>query len=357
MLTRLFRTVFTRLVIINMLVLTSIAAAFGYAAGHVVIWLTGGALVGLLLALAVEVIFRRFKDRPSLFRRRMLLLVLVESLLAVFIFTPAYAAYTSVYPTRFPVSVTPADLSLAYEEVTLTTGDGVTLRGWYIPSHNRAAVIAIHAFNGNRTGVLYHAQALAEHGYGVLMFDLRTMGESGGDRFGASYDVNQDVMAAVAYLQRRSDVDANRIGALGLSIGAMAIANAAADSPDLAALWMDGLGVNSADDYDSVPPDIFPFGWAMRPLTQTYFTLVSLMSGIPSVPPMRAQIARIAPRPMVIVTGSDGLEQFFGEEFYAVAGPNAILWELPDTNHISGMMTHPDEYRKRMMDFFDASLQ
>src|SRR4051812_33733506 len=98
MLTSLFRSIFTPLVIVNSLVLTGIGAAFAYAAGYGVMWLTGGALVGLLLALAVEGIFRRFKDRPRLFRRRMLLLVLVESLLTVFVFVPAYAAYTSVYP-------------------------------------------------------------------------------------------------------------------------------------------------------------------------------------------------------------------------------------------------------------------
>ena len=90
---------------------------------------------------------------------------------------PLLQAYTAMHPHRFPIgSVSPADLDLDYIDVTLSTEDNLTLHGWYIPSMNRAAVILVHASNGNRTGTIYHAALLAKHGYGVLLYDTRTEG-------------------------------------------------------------------------------------------------------------------------------------------------------------------------------------
>ena len=86
-------------------------------------------------------------------------------------------AYAFTYPARSDVCcITPADKGFEYEEVTLTTNDRLKLVGWYIPSQNRAAVILLHGYGGNRLGVMYHAEALANQGYGVLMYDQRASG-------------------------------------------------------------------------------------------------------------------------------------------------------------------------------------
>jgi hypothetical protein len=67
------------------------------------------------------------------------------------------------------------DLGASYEEVSFETSDGLTLRGWYAPSQNRAAVIG---FPG-RKGPQRPARVFARSCYGVLLFDRR--GESEGD--------------------------------------------------------------------------------------------------------------------------------------------------------------------------------
>ncbi|MGH9176873.1 MAG: hypothetical protein ACRD1H_21065, partial [Vicinamibacterales bacterium] len=83
--------------------------------------------------------------------------------------------------SRLPVCCeTPADYGLAYEDVTFRGGDGLSLAGWYIPSSNGAAIIALPGIN-TRVGVIRHAAFLAQHGYGVLLFDKRGAGESEGD--------------------------------------------------------------------------------------------------------------------------------------------------------------------------------
>ena len=72
---------------------------------------------------------------------------------------------------------------------------------------------------------------LARHGYGVLLFDRRGEGESEGDPNAFGWQGERDIHAAVAFLQRRSDVDPARIGGIGLSVGGEMMIEAAAESP------------------------------------------------------------------------------------------------------------------------------
>jgi X-Pro dipeptidyl-peptidase-like protein len=87
------------------------------------------------------------------------------------------------------------------------------LEGWYVPSRNGAAVIA---FPG-RKGPQRQTRMLARHGYGVLLFDRRGEGRSDGEPNAFGWGGDRDIKAAIAFLQRRSDVDPDRIGGIGLS--------------------------------------------------------------------------------------------------------------------------------------------
>ena len=125
--------------------------------------------------------------------------------------------------------------------MSFTTSDGLTLRGWYVPSRNGAAVIAAPG----RAGSQRPARLLMRHGYGVLLFDRRGEGKSDGDPNAFGWGADKDMNAAVAYLQRQSDVDGNRIGGIGLSVGAETLLQTAAESDGLKAVVADGAGSRS----------------------------------------------------------------------------------------------------------------
>jgi uncharacterized protein len=139
---------------------------------------------------------------------------------------------------RAPVDRTPADVGLAYEDAEFAATDGKQLRGWFIAREDPEpgpAVVFVHGWLWNRLGnkagqvpvadkdvdFLPATRALHDAGYHVLLFDLRNHGESAGDppiTYGP-YEA-RDYAGALGYLRARPDVDNNRIGALGCSMGA-----------------------------------------------------------------------------------------------------------------------------------------
>lgn len=78
-----------------------------------------------------------------------------------------------------------------------------------------------------------YAQTLAERGFITLAFDPSYTGESGGEpRYMASPDINtEDFMAAVDFLSVQKNIDAEKIGILGIcGWGGMALNTAALDT-------------------------------------------------------------------------------------------------------------------------------
>ncbi len=119
------------------------------------------------------------------------------------------------------------------EEVSFTTGDGVTLDAWMVPAADPAhgvTVAVFHGNGGNRADRLPLARALSAEGFGVLLVDYRGYGGNPGSP--SEEGLLADARAAVAYLRSRPDVDAGRIAYFGESLGAgVAIALAEEDPP------------------------------------------------------------------------------------------------------------------------------
>ena len=168
-----------------------------------------------LLVLGIATLWRTRRAGPTRLRRyaRRAGLGLAGVVVAAYVVAPVTFAFAITHKARTPVSA--KDLGRPYESVSFRTSDGLTLRGWYVPSRNGAAVIA---FPG-RSQPAEHARMLAQHGYGVLLFDRRGEGESDGDANVLGWGGWRDVVAAVDFLERRPDVERGRIGGIVLSVG------------------------------------------------------------------------------------------------------------------------------------------
>ncbi len=183
----------------------------------------------------------------NLFRRVMrwffLLLGIVAGLATA---VAAFFARRLIHPPRQRLWGAPGDLGLAYEDIQFPAQDGIRLSGWFIPAkadsvRDGATVILLHGWPWNRLGLtaddivsgldgskpvdlLRLALALHRDGYHLLMFDLRNHGESAAAEpvtFG--WQEANDLLGALTYLNGRTEVNPNRIGAVGFSMGANAI--------------------------------------------------------------------------------------------------------------------------------------
>lgn len=132
----------------------------------------------------------------------------------------------------------PKSNKVKHEKVTFVNRFGITLAAdLYIPNGAQGVLPALAvsgpfgAIKEQASGL--YAQTMAEQGFIALAFDPSYTGESGGKpRNLASPDINtEDFSAAVDYLIGRSDVDAERIGIIGIcGFGGFAINAAALDT-------------------------------------------------------------------------------------------------------------------------------
>ena len=279
--------------------------------------------------------------------------LLVFLLIMYFGIRPLYAAFSFARPPRLRVSYfTPTNIGVTYEDVTLTSQDGVSLSGWYIPSRNKAAVILLHGHSGNRLGVMHQAEALVQAGYGVLMFDLRAHGSSGGRRFLRSQAGVDDVLTAVSYLSKRPEINPAGIGVMGVSVGGLFALQAAAQTVAIRAVAADGPSPATLED---VP---FPNSLLGRLnlWQERYFRRAGQWFGAhDQLPTNRQIVARLKDRPLMFISTGQGMEAAMVQQL-ADEGDTAVLWPIPEARHAQGWHERPDEYNHRLVSFFDGAL-
>ena len=110
-------------------------------------------------------------------------LIVLASLTFFYFLVSALIANGMVMSNRVPVTGTPADLGLPYEDVSFNSrDDNVSIRGWYIPGDNKGTIIVMHGGkqcrNDDTMDLLYLCGDLSKKGFNVLTFDRRSCGLS-----------------------------------------------------------------------------------------------------------------------------------------------------------------------------------
>jgi pimeloyl-ACP methyl ester carboxylesterase len=303
---------------------------------------------GLLLAGPV-ILWRNRRSggtrRQRCLRRAAILAVTPVLALALgwFVIFPIGLGY--VYTHTAPEPVEP-DVGVPYEPVIVTTDDGLELTASYVPSHNRAAILLYPG--ASRTD---EARILIAHGYGVLLLDPRGQGGSDGDTVRWAGD--QDLLAAAAYLQRRPDVDPDRIGAIGFSIGGEMLLRAAARSDSIRAVISEGAGDRVGET------DVTGIARVLVDPSQAVMTAATaIFSNHLPPPPIADRIGDISPRPVLLIYADPGAggESTSQPEYFAAASEPKAIWKVPGSSHTGGIDAQPVEYERRVTTFFDAAL-
>ena len=307
-------------------------------------------VAGVALLIAGPVILwqarRKGGSRRRRYLRRLLLAVgAVAIALATFWFIVFPVGFPYIY-THVGQTTTAPDLTVPSERVTVTTSDSLDLAATYIPSKNGAAVIV---FPGATR--VKEARMIARHGYGVLLLEPRGQGASEGDTVRWAGD--RDLHAGVNYLQSRRDVDADRIGAIGFSIGGEELLEAAAQSTAIKAVVSEGAGSRVGDEDVSGPARLLA-----EPNLAVMTAALTVFSNHGPPPPIVDRIGRIAPRSVFLIYADPGLggENTRQPEYYEAAGEPKAIWKVPGSKHTGGIEAQPAEYERRVIAFFDRAL-
>ena len=116
------------------------------------------------------------------------------------------------------IAGTPDELGLDYEAVELSTDDGETLHGWFVPAPGaKATVLFFHGNAGNISHRMGYLSMLYSLGYNTFILDYRGYGESSG--VPSESGTYRDAQAAWQYVTVKKGIAPSEIVLFGESLG------------------------------------------------------------------------------------------------------------------------------------------
>lgn len=262
------------------------------------------------------------------------------------------------------------------EDVTFTA-DGAKLRGCYLRGRGprRGVILFGLEFGSNRWSCGAYCERLRDAGYDVFAYEPRNQGDSEKD---PTYDPLQwvtdkdltDARAAVRYLKSRPDADPRGIGIFGISKGGSLGLMLAAEDRAVRCVATDGAYAT----YTTVVPFMRRFVAIYSPhkriqrwLPDFFYGFIG-WSGIRVVArkrnvafPWLESAAKRVTQPVLMIHG--GGDTYIKPEmartvFLKLATPleDKDFWLVSKAKHNQAPHVAPDEYPRRLVQFFDTYL-
>jgi pimeloyl-ACP methyl ester carboxylesterase len=252
-------------------------------------------------------------------------------------------------PTR-SIPVRPALLEHDHIEDVSFDAHGDTIRGWFIPSTNRAAVLLLHGTDADRTQLAPEAHGLAQHGYGVLLFDWPGHGASTGSVTWGAQE-RAALSAALDFAASARGIDPARIGVFAFSMGTMIAVQVAARDPRVAALVLEGA---FADPDEELRYEFRHWGiFSQWPALWT-----AHWSGMKSDQRPKDVIAQIAPRPVLVVAGTadESVPPDQARALFDAAREPKTWWLVSGATHRHYADVGGPAYETKLTQFYDDAL-
>jgi uncharacterized protein len=281
-------------------------------------------------------------------------LLLVFAALSYRVYRRAFVPPASQWLDDF--AFTPFEFQADYEEVELTTADGVNFGAWHFRQPGSPqTVIVSGGHKGQRQGALGIAVALWRKGFNVILYSYRGM--PGSDRAPITFGIKEvlELQAVVAFARKR--IPSARIGLLGYSMGAVVSLLGAAGEPGVQALVLDSpfsdlrrLLVENVRAVSRLPGT--PFVW----LAGVMFWLRTRCS-MSACRPIDVLTA-LEPRPLFFIHGGadDITNVNHSRRLYdAYRGPREI-WIVQGAPHTGAYFADRPLYVERVAGFFARHL-
>ncbi|HSE50447.1 MAG TPA: alpha/beta hydrolase [Terriglobales bacterium] len=255
------------------------------------------------------------------------------------------------------------EMGARLEDVSLTAPDGTTLAAWHAtPARwNGSAVILLHGVSDNREGVGGFARLFLEHGYSVLLPDVRAHGLSGGALAGYGLREAGDVHAWTDWLYARRQPVC--VFGFGESMGAGIIVQAVRAEPRLCGVVAESpFGDFREAAYDKVAaylhihPALAKLIFA--PAVEIGLRYARSKYDVDMVQASPARAVQQARVPVLLIHGTlDHSLRPRQSELIRAANPRLVtLWEVQGAGHCGASAIAPEQFRTRVLDFYAAHL-
>jgi pimeloyl-ACP methyl ester carboxylesterase len=259
-------------------------------------------------------------------------------------------------PTNRPLSIDPRGLSRDVQAWATRTSDGLTLRGWYLPTEEkRRLIVLVHGMWSSWLEMAGLGRDLHDEGFDVLLFDLRGHGESDASRLYLGRRERTDIRAVIAWAKSRG-FSQDRIGWLGYSMGGSTVLMEAARNPEIRVAVVDSpygdlpkLLENQLGKHSGLP------GW----FNPGILLAARWVFGVRTDDLIPIRFARAwGDRPVLLIHGdADTIVPVAqARELARTLGSSCRMLTLPGVEHVQGYPSDPQGYIRTVGAFFSEHL-
>jgi pimeloyl-ACP methyl ester carboxylesterase len=274
-----------------------------------------------------------------------------------------FVSHAGSRPPDLRLKDTPADANITYQNIEFLAPDGLRLSGWFIPpSQKKVVVIFTHGLFRTRVEMLSRAVAVANAGYGALLYDSRNHGASQKAIVSLGFYEAQDVIGAMGYVRHRYQTapEVPKLVLMGVSMGAVATLRAAAQTNEYAALVLDS-------PFSSIRQTVIDHSWLFFTMPRFLFPPLFLFwferfagFNVDQVNTHEA-ISRIQPVPLLVMAseGDRRMRPEVARELFGEARSPVKRIEVfgKDVGHGAAARLHPHEYSALLVGFLDETVQ
>jgi len=244
------------------------------------------------------------------------------------------------------------------EEDSITTPDGVVLRGWILRGHrgNGDAVIVLHGLGDNRIGMTGYAQLFLAHGFTVLMPDARGRGVSGGPLATYGLIERNDIHQWFDFLQAKEHPRC--IFGMGESMGAAELLQSLSVGTRFCAVVAESPFATFREiGYDRMgqPFHLGPWvGWSvLRPVIEVAFLRARWKYGLRLWDVSPEDSVEASKVPVLLIHGQvDSNIPVRHSRMIHVLAPETEIWEVPGADHCGAISAAPREFEERVLRWF-----
>lgn len=262
-------------------------------------------------------------------------------------------------PHRHPASPV---LSLPGEDpswrtVAIAARDHVRLEASFVTpkEHTANCVLMVHGIGYNRDSMKGFLPLFNSHGFRVLMPDDRAHGNSGGNLVTYGLLEKYDAVDWAHWMQSEG---CQTIYGFGESLGAAILIQASAVEPIFKSVVAECSYADLRNVGEVRIQQLFPLpkrfaGPLSALIMESSFVYARVRFGVDlsHVSPV-TDIARTQ-TPILLIHGlEDRRTPYHNSELLAQANPRAALWLVPDTGHVNASGTHPEEFNRRVLEWF-----